>query len=204
MSSTRFEEQEKQNAFHRDYYQVLVMILVSAIILMIFLVGLVLYQVLHQPLPRFFAINPKGQHMTLTSYDEPNLMPQTIITWSNKAAVAAYTFDFSDYDNETLLARPYFTPAGWDAYQNGIARVIQRVTAEKLFANGVVSGPPVISNQGVLPGHGYSWHMQIPFLVTYQSADQTKSEPYIVSLTIVKVPTTVNPQGIGIEQFGMS
>ena len=201
MSSTRFEKQEKQ---HRDYYRMLVMILVGAIIFMIFLVGLILYQVLHRPLPHFFAINPQGQHMSLTSYDEPNLMSQTIITWSSKAAVAAYTFDFANFDNEIVLARPYFTPAGWTAYQNGIAKVIQRVTAEKLFVNGVVSGPPVISNQGDLPGHGYSWHMQIPFLVTFQSADQTKSESYIVSMTIVKVPTTINPQGIGIEQFGMS
>jgi intracellular multiplication protein IcmL len=77
------------------------------------------------------------------------------------------------------------------------------VVKKQLFVNGVVAGVPVISNQNELPGRGYTWRVQIPFLVSYQSSDQTTTERYIVVMMIVKVPTTVNPEGIGIDQFAM-
>jgi intracellular multiplication protein IcmL len=204
MASARSEELAKENAFHRHYYYHLIMLLATFIIVMLLLVGVILYQVFHRPPPQFTAANADGQTMGLTSYNEPNLLPKVLLTWASKAAVAAYTFDFANYNNETALARPYFTPTGWQAYQAGVGPVIQRVVKAKLFVNGVVSAPPVISNQGVLPGHGYSWRVQIPMLVSYQSAEETKTEKYIVSMTIVKVPTNINPKGIGIEQFEMS
>lgn len=203
MASTRAEELAKENVFHRQYYYALIVVLAVAIVVMLVLVGAILYQVSHRPLPQFTAVDANRQVMQLKAYNEPNLLPKVLLTWASKAAVASYTFDFASYDDEMILARPYFTPAGWQAYQQGVAKVIQNVTNSKLFANGVVSGPPVISNQGMLPGHGYSWRVQIPFLVTYQSAEESRTEKYIVSMTIVKVPTTINPKGIGIEQFEM-
>ena len=204
MASSRIGEQIKQTAFQKDFFQALIYILISASVAIIVLVGVIVYQVVHKPIPVFYASNPAGQSMGLTPYNTPNLMSDTLITWASKAAVSAYTFDFDGYTSEIELAKPYFTPAGWTAYQAGISTVADRVFAQKLFVNGVVSGPPVISNQGELPGHGYSWRIQIPFLVTYQSAEKTEAQSYYVSMTIVKVPTTVNPQGIGIEQFEMT
>jgi intracellular multiplication protein IcmL len=194
----------KTNVFHRATFQSLIMLTMAAIVVMFALVLIIVYQVLHKPLPEFSAIKPTGERMQLNAYHEPNTLPGTILTWASKAAVAAYTFDFAGYESQTALAKPYFTPAGWQAYQAGIKNVIRRITKQKLFVNGVVSAPPVISNQGELPGHGYSWRVQIPFLVTYQSSQESKTENYYVSMTIVKVPTTINPQGIGIEQFDMS
>jgi intracellular multiplication protein IcmL len=67
----------------------------------------------------------------------------------------------------------------------------------------VVSDTPVISNQGEIPGKGYVWRIQMPFLVTYQSSEGTSKKSYMVSVTIVKVPTWKNPAGIGIDQFVM-
>jgi len=84
-----------------------------------------------------------------------------------------------------------------------VDRLISTIVQNQLFVNGVVSGPPVISNQGPLPGKGYTWRVQIPFLVTYQSANTTTKRSFYVVITIVQVPTNINPQGIGIDQFVM-
>src|SRR5436853_142707 len=62
--------------------------------------------------------------------------------------------------------------------------------------------PPFFANEGSEFG-GYYWKVQVPLLVTYQSAELTTQNNFIVSLTIVKVPTQDNPQGIGIDQFVM-
>lgn len=176
-------------------------------IIMLSMVGIVLvllYEVRHQKEPLFFAVSPTGQQLTLTANDEPNLMPATLLRWANKAAVAAYTFGFVDYDKKLAIARQYFTDAGWADYQASIAKVLSTITQNQLFVTSVAAAPPVISNQGYLPGHGYAWRVQMPFLVSYQSAEQIERKQYLVFITIVKVPTWINPEGVGIDAFVMS
>ncbi|MDR3478910.1 MAG: DotI/IcmL/TraM family protein [Gammaproteobacteria bacterium] len=203
MLSERVENLILKDNPNLDHSQKIIVALIIAMILVLVAVSGILYQVFHRPLPQFRAVSANKQVMALSPYDEPNLLPATILIWASKAAVAAYTFDFVNYNKEIELAHPYFTDAGWTAYQAAIQRVITRVVSSQLFANGVVTGTPVISNQGQLPGHGYTWRVQVPFLVTFQSAEETKTDTYIVVMTIVKVPTSVNPEGIGIDQFQM-
>lgn len=194
----------QEHAFYRNHYHHVLIGLMLIIVLMIAAVGVVLYQVIHRPLPVFHAVKPNGQKMILTPYEDPNLLADTILRWASSAATVAYTFDFVNYNKEINAARPYFTDAGWQDYLHGISELIQSIVQNQLFVNGVVAGTPVIANQGPLPGKGYTWRIQIPFLVTYQSANTTSKRRYFVVITIVRVPTSVNPQGIGIDQFVMA
>ena len=191
------------NLFYRNYYQKVIYILVGLIFTIIVVSSVLVYQVLHRPLPQFFAQMQNHKQMPLVAYDEPNLMASTLIRWASKAAVAAYTFNFVDHEKQINQARDYFTPGGWDAYQDAISSTVARVVKQQLFVYGVVSMPPVISFQGDHPGLGYTWRIQIPFLATYQSAEESRSTEYFVVVTVVKVPTTVNPDAIGIDSFQM-
>jgi intracellular multiplication protein IcmL len=204
MSSPRVEAAPKNNLFYRDHYLKLMIGFISLVGFLVLVSSVVMYQVFHKPMPRFTAISADGQRRSLNAYLEPNLLSTTITTWASKAAVAAYTFDFVNYAKQLEFARPYFTEAGWGAYQAALAPLLQRVSQNQLFVNGVVVGDPVISNQGDLPGYGYSWRVQIPFLVTYQSAGSSKSQNFLIDMLIVKVPTTINPDSIGIDKFTMS
>ena len=197
-------ENTKKNNFYANSYQALMIVLSVEMVLLFVLASLVVYQIFHRPLPPFTAVSPANQRMELTASHEPNLVSSTLVSWASKAAVTAYTFDFVNYNQQIARVRPYFTDAGWRDYQASIAKLIQTIIKNQLFVNGVVAGAPVISNQGELPGRGYTWRVQIPFLVTYQSAGQTSRSSYTVIITIVRVPTTVNPAGIGIDQFVMS
>jgi hypothetical protein len=191
------------NIFYRNYLQQIVYGLVLGILIIIVSACVLMYQVMNRPLPAFGAVLPDHRAMSLVAYDEPNLMPNTLLKWAAKAAVASYTFNFVDHEKQIAQARSYFTPGGWDAYQSAIAGTVTRVVKQQLFVYGVVENPPVISNQGERPQHGYSWRIQVPFLATYQSAGESRSSDYFVIITVVKVPTTVNPDAIGIETFEM-
>lgn len=204
MSTERQSRPLKKNDFYASSYTSLMIIFIVEVVLVSLLLALVLYQIRNRPLPTFVATTPSKQRMQLTPSIEPNLLPSTLIRWASKAAVAAYTFDFVNYNKQIALARPYFTEAGWNDYQASIADLIRTITQNQLFVNGVVSAPPVISNQGDLPGRGYTWRIQVPFLVTYQSAGQISRAHYTVVITIVRVSTSVNPAGIGIDQFVMA
>lgn len=193
----------KENSFYRYHYHHVLYGLMVIIALMMVAVGVVLYQIYQRPLPIFNAINPKGQTMLLTPFEEPNLLPDTILRWASKAASVAYTFDFVNYNRQINAARPFFTAAGWNDYGASVTGLVSTVVKNKLFVNGVVAGTPVIANQGPLPGRGYAWRVQIPFLVTYQSSNTLSQRTFYVVLTLIRVSTSVNPQGIGIDQFVM-
>lgn len=193
----------KNNDFYRNHYHQVILGLMVLIVVVAILMGVVLYQVMHRPQPVFYAQQPTGERMQLQPYSEPNLLPDTILQFAAKGAMLAYTFDFVGYKEQIALARPYFTTDGWNDYLISVDRLISTIVQNQLFVYGVVAGTPIISNQGPLPGKGYVWRVQIPFLVAYQSADNVTKRNFIVVVTIVQVPTNVNPQGIGIDQFVM-
>lgn len=192
----------RSNGFYREHYHRVIMILMIVFACSVGCVLFILYQLTHRPLPEFVAVSDNEQ-MVLHPYDKPNLLPDTIIRWASKAATAAYTFDFVNYNDQINAVRPYFTNAGWNDYKNSVAGLINTIVQTQIFVYGIISGTPVISNQGVLPEKGHVWRVQIPFLVTYQSNGPMVKKRYFVVLSIVEVPTSVNPQGIGIDQFLM-
>lgn len=191
------------NAFYRRFYDFFLAIIILFIIGLLGLGGLVFYQFTHKPLPVFSATQATGERMLLVPFTMPNQLPDTIIRFASKAAVAAYTYSFASYTTQQELARPYFTEAGWEDYLSSLADVIQDVTQNQLIINSVVTGAPVIINQGTFSGKGYAWRVQMPFLVIYQSSSAKSSRTYYVTITIVQVPTKDNPQGIGVDQFVM-
>lgn len=193
----------ENNHFYQKHLQKFEYALLFSILLMLILVGLVFYQVVNRPLPAFYAVTPNNKQLTLVPYNEPSQIPTAVLRWASKAAVAAYTYDFSNYNAELAAARPYFTADGWIAYRASVNDLLQTVVQNQIFVNGVVSGQPVIASQGYEFGDGYVWHVQLPFLVTYQSAEQTSQKSFLVRLKIVKVSTMESPQGIGIDEFIM-
>lgn len=203
MASPRQENLSEPYNFYREYYQGFLIILIIMIVIMLTLAGVVLYQVTHKPQPLFYAVAPNNNQLALVSHDGPNLRPETLSQWASKAAVAAYTYDFANYNKQLAAARPYFTPAGWESYQSSISGLIQSVIKNQVFVNGVVIGAPVITAQGDFTGQGYAWRIQLPFLVSTLTAEVPDIKKYTVILTIVKVPTNINPAGIGVDQFVM-
>jgi intracellular multiplication protein IcmL len=202
MPNIDFLKEAHDNNFYKVYQPRFVIVLMGAIVVTMIWVGIVVFQVYRRPLPTFYAIQPNGQKMMLQPQDTPNLTPETILRFASKAAVAAYTFDFVNYKSEIGAVRPYFTSAGWNGYTESVAQVIKGIAASKLFVSAVVSAPPIIANQGEVGGV-YSWRIQVPLLVTYQSAQSSEKSKYTVLITLVRVPTTIDPIGIGIDQFVM-
>lgn len=202
-TASEFLQEQQNNDFYRSYQPRFIIVLMGATLVAMVWVGIVLFQVYHRPLPSFYAVQPNGQRMMLQPQDLPNLVADTILHFASKAAVAAYTFDFVNYKAEIGLARAYFTSAGWNDYLNSVADVVRGIAQNKLFVTGVVNGTPIISNQGEIDGV-YSWRVQIPFLVTYQSAQSAAQRKFTVLITVVRVPTVEDPLGIGIDQLVMS
>ncbi|HVE45069.1 MAG TPA: DotI/IcmL/TraM family protein [Gammaproteobacteria bacterium] len=193
----------RDNGFYRDHYHHMLQGVMIMVLLLIIIMAIIFYQVAHRPLPQFKARQADGATMILNPTTMPNQLPDTILRWASKAAALAYTFDFLNYNQQATMVRPYFTDEGWRDYLASVRSLIATVIKNQLFVNGVVTGVPVIANQGPLDGK-YVWRVQIPFLVTYQSANTISTRHFYVVITIIRVPTVANPQGVGIDQFVMT
>ena len=69
-----------------------------------------------------------------------------------------------------------------------------------MIVSAVATKAPVILQKGILNGR-FAWRVQMPLLVTFQSAVEFSQQQLVVTLLISRVSTLNSPRGIGISQF---
>jgi intracellular multiplication protein IcmL len=191
-----------RNDFYRDNYRRLVIALVMLLAIIILLLGIIAYQITNRPEPKYFATTVDGRIMQLFPLSDPVLSPSKLLQWAHQAAVNAYTYNFVNYRDSMQQLQNQFTMQGWKYYEDAlrISRTLEMVIAKKLIVSAVATGTPVILDQAVIDGR-YSWKVQIPLLVTYQSPNEQTQQPMTVIMNISRVPTVDMPEGIAIVGF---
>jgi len=191
-----------RNSFYRDSYRRVLVVLLISIVINISLAAVLVYMVTHPPLPRYFATSINGRITPLFALDEPNQSDSAVLQWANQAAIAAFSYNFVNYREELQAASGFFTGAGWKQFLDALqeSNNLDAVKAKKLIVSAVATRAPIILRKGVLNGR-YSWRVQMPILVTYQSASEFSQSNNIVTMLIRRVSTLNSPRGIGISQF---
>lgn len=191
-----------RNNFYRDGQRKLI-----AILLLSFLCNLILgltlgYIITHPPAPKYFATSINGRITPLFPLNEPNQSDSAVLQWANQAAIAAFTYNFVNYRSELQASSGFFTADGWDQFLNALQQSnnLEAVKAKKLIVSAVATRAPVILQKGILNGR-FAWRVQMPVLVTYQSASEFTQQNNVVTMLISRVSTLNSPRGIGIAQF---
>lgn len=191
-----------RNEFYRDSYRKVVGALLICILVVLMLIGALTYMITNPPMPKYFATTTEGRIMPLVPLDRPNLSASALLQWANTAAIAAYTYNFVNYRQALQSASEFFTPEGWQGFMNALqsSNNLNAVIDKKLVVSAVATGAPVILEQGVILGT-YTWRVQMPLLITYQSASQFSQQAVTVTMLINRVSTLASPLGVGIAQF---
>jgi len=152
--------------------------------------------------PRYYATTTTGVVRPLAALSQPMVTQNFLLQWASLATRAAFNLSFVNYEDQLKKAKPFFTESGWAAFNKALkqAKVIETITDSKLVVSAVVSGPPVILNQDVIRGH-YTWRVQLPLLLTYTSASETRKAKLLVTMNIMRVSTLETPAGIQINDF---
>ncbi len=203
MADDSLEQVKLRNEFYKDSYRIVLIILLLALAVIIILIGTLSYLLTHPPKPVYFATSINGRIRPLQPLDRPNQSKSALLQWANQAAIAAYTYNFVNYRGELQSASSFFTPEGWNSFQQALSSSnnLKAVIAKKLVVSAVATGAPIILNEGVQPDGRYFWRVQMPMLVTYQSASEVTQQALMVTMTIVRVSTLDSERGIGISQF---
>ena len=191
-----------RNQFYKDSQRKVMLTLLIAIVVNILLGTLLFYIITHPPAPKYFATSINGRITPLFPLNEPNQSDSAVLQWANQAAIAAFTYNFVNYRDELQASSGFFTAEGWDQFLSALQQSnnLDAVKAKKLIVSAVATRAPIILQKGVLNG-SYSWRVQMPILVTYQSASEFTQQNNVVTMLITRVSTLNSPRGIGIAQF---
>lgn len=191
-----------RNKFYYDSYKSLWLALLLMVIVNLLLVGVIYYQVTHKPLPQYFAISSDGKIVKLQPLSEPVVSSAILLQWAGQASVSTYSYNFVNYREALQQVQNKFTADGWRNFENALrsSRMLETVVSKKLVVSAVATGAPVILDQGVIGGY-YAWKVNIPILVTYESATESTPVPLDVTMVISRVSTINHPDGIAISSF---
>lgn len=191
-----------RNSFYRDGQRKILVILLISMLVNLGLTVMVIYIIMHPPEPKYFATSINGRITPLFALNEPNQSDSAVLQWANQAAIAAYTYNFVNYRSELQASSGFFTAEGWDQFLTALQQSnnLDAVKAKKLIVSAVATRAPIILQKGILNGL-YSWRVQMPILVTYQSASEFSQQNNVVTMLITRVSTLNSPRGIGIAQF---
>ncbi|MBI5448094.1 MAG: type IVB secretion system apparatus protein IcmL/DotI [Gammaproteobacteria bacterium] len=205
MAGDAVEMVSLRNDFYRDSHRKVMMALLMAIAIIILLGGVLSYVVTHPPAPKYFATSIDGRIIPIVPLSQPNMPPSALLLWSNQAATAAFTYDFVNYRQALQATSSYFTPDGWRDFLSALtgSNNLNAVLTKKLVVSATATGAPVILQQGTLNGV-YAWRVQLPMVVSYQSASQVAQQNVIVTMLVMRVSTLNSSRGVGIAQFVVS
>jgi len=191
-----------RNNFYRDGQRKLVLILCLSMLVNLCLASICIYIFTHPPAPKYFATSINGRITPLFPLNEPNQSDSAVLQWANQAAIAAFSYNFVNYHSELQAASGFFTAEGWTQFLNALQQSnnLDAVKAKKLVVSAVATRAPIILQKGMLNGV-WAWRVQMPILVTYQSASEFSQQNNVVTMLITRVPTLNAPRGIGIAQF---
>lgn len=191
-----------RNNFYRDNYRRLILAVLAVLALNAILLGIIIYQYKVRPEPRYFATSAEGRITPIFPLTSPVLATSELLQWANEAAVAAYSYNFANYQKALQDASQYFTSEGWNNYQTALknSRNLETVINKKLVVSAQATGAPVILDQGKIGDH-YAWKVQMPLLVNFQSINTNIQTPLVVTLLITRVSTLYVPKGIAIAQY---
>jgi intracellular multiplication protein IcmL len=194
-----------RNNFYRDGYRRVLSALLFMIIINLVLAAAIMYMITHRPQPQYFATSAEGRITPIYPLSMPVISTADLLQWATVAATSANTYNFVNYRQELQSASSFFTPTGWKEFQDALkaSRNLETVLSRKLTVSAVATGAPVLLDEGVIGG-AYKWKIQLPILVTYESASTKISQPSLVTMIVTRVPTLDTPKGIAIDAFYMS
>ena len=166
------------------------------------LVAIVGYIMTHPPQPKYFATSINGRITPLFALNMPNQSDSAVLQWANQAAIAAFSYNFVNYRSELQASSGFFTAEGWTQFLDALQQSnnLEAVKVKKLIVSAVATRAPIILQKGILEGR-YAWRIQMPLLVTYQSASEFSQQNSVVTMLVTRVSTLNSPRGIGIAQF---
>lgn len=177
-------------------------LIILLLVIQLGIMGLLYVQCIFRSPQQSFGALPNGNVFKIIALDRPNVSTKALLSWATLASTATFTFDFVNYKSQLAALANYFTKDGYDNFVVSLnaSEVLSTIEQKKLVLSAVAIGPAIMLTQGNQGGN-YTWRIQVPLLVRYQSANVNENRKQIVTISITQVSTEEASTGIGISQY---
>lgn len=158
-----------------------------------------------QPEPRYFATREDGGIIPLVAISQPFLNNGQVTNFAVEATTRALTMDFKNWREDLAEASEYFQrPEGWDNFLTALEKsgTLDFVRNRRLISNAVANGATIIDN-GIDARGRYSWTVQIPLTVTFESANERSTEDLLAEVVVSRLPTWESTAAVGITRINI-
>lgn len=201
------EDQEQQNerannTFPRKKYRktmkIVMLLSFSALILSVILAGLSFVKLS----PKYYASYITGQTKPLKAETSAIMTDALLRRWASTAIKSVYNINFNTYQQDLDKAKVFFTSKGWSSFNRALksSGLIDEIIAKKEIYSAIVTGTPVILDQGKSFGTEY-WIVQMPLMVTIQTTEQATKNIVVTTKIVRKSGTSDSPSGIFIASL---
>lgn len=158
-----------------------------------------------RPEPRYFATRADGGIVPLVAVSLPFLNNGQVANFAVEAVTRAFTMDFKNWRGDLAEASAYFQrPEGWNGFLAAIeaSGTLDFVRERRLVSSAVANGAAIVDD-GMDARGRYSWTVQIPLRITFESASERSVEEMIAEVVVSRLPTWESPSAVGITRIGM-
>jgi intracellular multiplication protein IcmL len=202
MSKGAQELEFSTNQLYRDHYRAALGGVILMSVLTAVLVGILIFMTLKPTKPKYYATTTTGVVVPLFSLSQPVVTKPYLLQWASLATRAAYNLSFDNYQAQLKSASAYFTANGFAKFNKALktSGLLNEVINKKLVMSAVVNGDPVIVKNFISRGV-HMWEVQLPLLVSFESASENRTMNLLVSMRIQRVSTLGAEKGILISDF---
>ncbi len=191
-----------RNAFYRDHYRRAILGLFLLIVVNCLLVGTIFYKMAHPPQPQYFATTADGRMINWHPLTDP-VVPNSFVTqWAANSVRKAFSLDFIHWRKQLQTASSSFTNYGWKTFLHALKKSnnLTTLTKLKMVSNATITGAPKVTEKEIVDGR-YAWKVEMPVLVIYTNGTRSIPMPMEVTLIVLRVPVSTNPDRIAINNF---
>ena len=166
-------------------------------------VAVAAYALLQRPEPRYFAARPDGGILPMIPVSSPFLSDGEITNFAVNAVTRALTFDFANWRSSLTDASAYFEkPGGWNAFLDALENsgMLSHIREHRLVSTVVANGAAIVET-GLGTDKRYSWTVQIPLNITYESASELSRDQRLAEVVVSRLPTWEAPEAVGITRI---
>ncbi len=147
-----------------------------------------------------FPTTPDGKLVFPMPLSEPGITTPALLEWAVEAVVNSYSFNFVNYEQVISNSAIYYTKAGYQNYRRSLieSNIANSVDRKKYILSAVPMSAPVVTKEKPTPDGVYNWQLQFPIQMNYQNVREAQRSDWIVTLSIVRVPTNEAPDGLAI------
>lgn len=158
----------------------------------------------YQPI---LAVGETERHsaLRLTPDVNPKVMDRHALKAAKERGIALTSINFSDYKQQLLEGRNWFSGDGWKIYMDSLTanKVVETVVKDGLVITSISSSDPVLVRKYVLNGK-LNWLIKVPIYQTVQGAAKVPSiSKRVLILTMEEARRDQSPDGLLIREFSV-